>query len=106
MHMPDSKAAIPVYFHMHLVSDSTGETLISVARASSGQFKRVMPVEHLYALVRSPRQIDRVMDEIKAAPGIVMFTLLNPELREHLEKRCVELSIPTLAILDPVLEAV
>jgi hypothetical protein len=106
MHMPDSKVAIPVYFHMHLVSDSTGETLISVARASSGQFKRVMPVEHLYALVRSPRQIDRVMDEIQAAPGIVMFTLLNPELRDHLEQRCSELRIPTLAILDPVLEAV
>lgn len=105
MHMPD-KPSIPVYFHMHLVSDSTGETLISVARASSGQFRRVMPVEHLYALVRSPRQIDRVMEEIRAAPGLVMFTILNPDLRQHLEQRCKELSIPTLAVLDPVLEAV
>jgi regulator of PEP synthase PpsR (kinase-PPPase family) len=104
--MPDKPQTIPSYFHMHLVSDSTGETLISVARASSGQFKRVMPVEHLYALVRSPRQIDRVMEEIRAAPGIVMFTILNPELRRHLEQRCAELAIPTIAVLDPVLAAV
>ncbi len=104
--MPDKRPQIPIYFHMHLVSDSTGETLISIARAASGQFKRVMPVEHLYALVRSARQIERVMEEIKTAPGVVMYTILNPELRAQLEDRCRALGMPTIAVLDPVLEAV
>lgn len=104
--MPQDQPNLPIYFHIHLVSDSTGETLISVARASAAQFKRVMPVEHLYALVRSPRQLDRVMDEIETAPGLVMHTILNPELRRRLEERCARLNMPAVPVLDSVLDAV
>ena len=64
------------YFHLHLVSDSTGETLITVARAVAAQYANVTPVEHVYPLVRSQKQLDRVLDEIEEAPGIVLFTLL------------------------------
>ena len=63
------------YFHLHLVSDSTGETLITVARAVAAQYANVTPVEHVYPLVRSQKQLDRVLDEIEEAPGIVLFTL-------------------------------
>ena len=66
------------YFHLHLVSDSTGETLITVARAVAAQYANVSPVEHVYPLVRSQKQLDRVLDEIEEAPGIVLFTLLDP----------------------------
>ncbi len=104
--MPDTRPIQPSHFHIHLVSDSTGETLISVARAASGQFKQVMPVEHLYALVRSQRQLARVMEEIEAAPGIVMFTVLNPDLRRQLEQDCMALGMPAIAVMDPVLKAV
>ena len=68
------------YFHLHLVSDSTGETLITVARAVAAQYANVTPVEHVYPLVRSQKQLDRVLDEIEEAPGIVLFTLLEKDL--------------------------
>jgi regulator of PEP synthase PpsR (kinase-PPPase family) len=61
------------YFHLHLVSDSTGETLITVARAVAAQYANVTAVEHVYPLVRSQKQLDRVLDEIEEAPGIVLF---------------------------------
>jgi len=51
------------YFHLHLVSDSTGETLITVARAVAAQYANVTPVEHVYPLVRSQKQLDRVLAE-------------------------------------------
>ena len=72
------------YFHLHLVSDSTGETLITVARAVAAQYANVTPVEHVYPLVRSQKQLDRVLDEIEEAPGIVLFTLLEKDLVEVL----------------------
>ena len=72
--------AIGNYFHLHLVSDSTGETLITVARAVAAQYANVTPVEHVYPLVRSQKQLDRVLDEIEEAPGIVLFTLLEKDL--------------------------
>ena len=62
------------YFHLHLVSDSTGETLITVARAVAAQYANVTAVEHVYPLVRSQKQLDRVLDEIEESPGIVLFT--------------------------------
>jgi regulator of PEP synthase PpsR (kinase-PPPase family) len=91
------------YFHLHLVSDATGETLITVARAAAAQYTSVSPVEHMHPLVRSHKQLDRVLSEIEAAPGIVLYTLLDHELTERLEKTCRELGLPFLSILGPVL---
>ncbi len=95
---------IATYFNVHLVSDSTGETLAGVMRASAAQFDNILPIEHSYYLVRSARQMDRVLREIEAAPGVVMFTISNDDLREKLEQRCRESGIPFVAVLDPVLE--
>jgi len=91
------------YFHLHLVSDATGETLITVARAAAAQYVAVSPVEHMHPLVRSGKQLDRVLSEIENAPGIVLYTLLDPALTERLEKTCRELGVPCLSILGPVL---
>src|SRR3977135_3211906 len=76
------------YFHLHLVSDSTGETLITVARAVAAQYANVSPVEHVYPLVRTPKQLERVLVEIEENPGIVLFTLLDDELITSLEAKC------------------
>ncbi len=92
------------YFHLHLVSDSTGETLITVARAVAAQYANVTPVEHVYPLVRSQKQLDRVLGEIEEAPGIVLFTLLENDLVGRLEAKCRELNIPSLSVLGPVLQ--
>lgn len=93
-----------VYFNVHLVSDSTGETLAALMRASCAQFDNIIPLEHTYFLVRSARQMERVLLEIEAAPGVVMYTVSNIEQRERLEGRCRELGVPYVAVLDPVLD--
>lgn len=92
------------YFHLHLVSDATGETLITVARAATAQYTKVQPVEHMYPLVRTQKQLDRVLSEIEESPGIVLYTLLEDDLVARLEKHCRELSLPCLSILGPVLQ--
>jgi len=92
------------YFHLHMISDSTGETLITVARAVAAQYSNVSPVEHVYPLVRSQKQLDRVLAEIEEAPGIVLFTLLEKDLVERLEAKCQEINIPSLSIIGPVME--
>jgi regulator of PEP synthase PpsR (kinase-PPPase family) len=92
------------YFHLHLVSDSTGETLITVARAVAAQYANVTPVEHVYPLVRSQKQLDRVLDEIEESPGIVLFTLLEKDLVQRLEAKCKEINLPSLSIIGPVMQ--
>src|SRR3954468_23854868 len=92
------------YFHLHLVSDSTGETLITVARAVAAQYANVTPVEHVYPLVRSQKQLERALAEIEEAPGIVLFTLLEKDLVARLEAKCKEINVPSLSIIGPVMQ--
>jgi regulator of PEP synthase PpsR (kinase-PPPase family) len=93
------------YFHIHLVSDSTGETLNAMARAVCARFTDILPIEHIYALVRSTRQLDRALEEIAGAPGVVMHTIIDPNLRSALEEGCRRLEMPCIAALDPVVSA-
>ena len=98
-------APLASYFHVHLVSDSTGETLAAVLKATAAQFALARPLQHIYALIRSRPQMERALAEIEAAPGLVLYTVVNPDLRRLLEARCSELQAPAISILDPLTEA-
>ena len=91
------------YFHLHLVSDATGETLIAASRAAAAQYQGVASIEHVYPLVRSHAQLDRVIAEIDNAPGIVLFTLVDAELSRRLEASCEASGSPCLSVLSPIL---
>lgn len=91
------------YFHLHLVSDATGETLITVARAAAAQYAGVTAVEHLYPMVRTVKQLEMALAEIAEAPGLVLYTLLEEELLTLLEAKCRELGLPCMSVLGPVL---
>ena len=93
----------PGYFHLHLVSDATGETLITVARAAAAQYANVHPVEHLYPMVRSRKSLDSALAEIAEAPGLVLYTLLEEDLIALLENKCRELGLPCMSVLGPIL---
>ncbi|MFZ5835989.1 MAG: pyruvate, water dikinase regulatory protein [Pseudomonadota bacterium] len=101
-----SSPRLATYFHLHLVSDATGETLNSVTRAAVAQFDSGIPIEHTYALVRTTRHLDRVLSQIEDMPGIVIYTLVNYDLRDMLEQRCAELQLPCLSVLDPVVQII
>ena len=100
-----SPPRLATYFHVHLVSDSTGETLNAMARAVCARFDDVLPIEHIYALVRSKRQLERVLQEIREAPGVVLHTIVDQDLRAGLEQGCRELEMSCIAALDPLVSA-
>ena len=95
---------LPQYFHLHLISDATGETLKAIAKAVAVQYTEIREIEHVHALTRTKPQLDRVIQEIEAAPGMVLYTLLNEDLRSFLEERCRQLGVPCVSILDPILD--
>ena len=91
-------------FHLHLVSDSTGETVSSVSRAALVQFEDVEPEEHIWTLVRTKGQLEKVLAGIDAHPGVVMFTLVSRELRRTLRQHCDAKRIPCIPVLGPVIK--
>ena len=92
------------FFHLHLVSDATGETLTTIAKAASVQYPQIRAIEHVYPLVRTKRQLERVLQEVQSAPGIVLYTIVNTELTTLLEQRCRELQVPSLHVLEPIMK--
>jgi regulator of PEP synthase PpsR (kinase-PPPase family) len=94
----------PSYFHLHLISDATGETLTTIAKAAAVQYAQIRPIEHVHPLVRTQRQLDRAIQEIESAPGIVLYTVVNEALQTALEQRCRELNVPCLHVLEPIMK--
>jgi len=99
----EAERSVRSYFHLHLVSDATGETLIAISRAAAAQYEGVSALEHVYPLVRSQVQLDRVLTEIETAPGIVLYTLVDTALSSKLEEFCVQVGSPSMSILNPIL---
>ena len=93
------------YFHIHLISDATGETITRVARAAAANYASHTPIEHLHVMVRSKAELDAALREVERAPGIVLYTLAGRELKSRLEEACAELGLPCVSILDPAIAA-
>ena len=95
---------VPIAFHLHLISDATGETLTTMAKAAAVQYAQVRPIEHVHPLVRTHKQLERVLKEVEQAPGIVLYTVVKKELIEEIERRCRELKVPALHVLQPIMK--
>ncbi len=92
-------------FHLHLISDSTGETVGLVARACISQFEGVETHEHIWPMIRTEEQVDEILDAIRELPGMVLYTLVYEDIRKRLEDGCRRLMVPHIPVLDPVIAA-
>ncbi len=89
-------------FHLHLISDSTGETVSSVARAALAQFETVEPDEHVWSLVRTPAQLEKVLLAVEEEPGVVLYTVVNQTLSDTIKQFCHQRNLPCIPVLSRV----
>lgn len=91
------------FFHLHLVSDATGETLLAAGRAAAAQYKHARAIEHVYPMIRTEKQLMKVLEEIEEEPGIVLYTLVDQELALKMDEHLAGLGLPFVSVLEPVL---
>lgn len=91
-------------FHLHLISDSTGETLLAASRAVLAQYDSARAVEHISSLVSTKEHLERVLLEIDSEPGIVLYTMADEKLARSIDSRCAEMGIPVVNLLRPVVD--
>jgi len=91
-------------FHLHMISDATGETLIAVGRAVASQYETQRAVEHIYPLIRTREQLRDVLAKIHHTPGIVLYTFADKKLGDEVKKFCQHLTLPSISVLDPVFD--
>ena len=88
---------------LHLVSDATGETLNSIARATVAQFEHAHVVYHRWNLIRTRLHLHRVLEGIEADPGPVLSSMIDRRLKGELDAACNHLNVQVMNVLDPVL---
>lgn len=91
------------FFHLHLISDATGETLLAAGRAAAAQYKDARAIEHIYPLIRNEKQLMKVFDDIEEEPGIVLYTMVDQSLSRMIDERCGAMGLPYVSVLEPVL---
>ena len=91
------------FFHLHLISDATGETLLAAGRAASAQYKDARSIEHIYPLIRTEKQLMKVFEDIEEEPGIVLYTVVDQALARQIDDRCAAMGLPCVSVLEPVL---
>src|SRR3954453_10617366 len=96
---------MPTGLNLHLLSDSTGETLELIAKACLAQFEGVEMLRHLWPMVRSEGHLDRVLDDVERRPGLVLYTLVNSVIRRELEQKTRRRGIYAVSVLDPAVPA-
>lgn len=91
------------YFHLHLISDATGETLLAAGRAAAAQYTNARSIEHMYPLIRTEKQLQKVLEGIDAEPGIVLYTVVDKKLAKLIDEACSQMGVPCVSVLEPVL---
>src|SRR5690606_24509378 len=91
------------FFHLHMISDATGETLLAAGRAAAAQYNSARAIEHIYPLIRTEKQVMKVFDDIEEEPGIVLYTVVDQALARQIDDRCATMGLPCVSVLEPVL---
>ena len=89
---------------IHIVSDSTGETLNRAVTATIAQFPSVNKEEVFWPMIRSEKQVDEVIDDISKRPGLVVLSILDENHRKRLEEGCKKINILFRSPLDELYE--
>jgi regulator of PEP synthase PpsR (kinase-PPPase family) len=92
-------------YHLHLVSDSTGETTQKVLAACLAQFEGIEVTQHLWPMVLGKTQLDEAAKGVERNPGPVLFTLVDEKMRMALVKELSVLSVPMISVIDPAIDA-
>ncbi|MEM9098556.1 MAG: pyruvate, water dikinase regulatory protein [Pseudomonadota bacterium] len=89
--------------HIHLISDSTGETLLTTIRAVLAPFEHVPVTLHQSVFVRSTTDVEAALTQLRKDPGLVCHTLVNQDHRRMIDAACEELSQFSIPLLDPLI---
>jgi hypothetical protein len=91
---------------LHVVSDSTGETATRLVHALEAQFPDQPFEEVRHPQVESVEHLALAVNRAKGRPAVVVYTLVEPELREEMRRLCRRARLHYCDLLGHPIEAV
>ena len=92
--------------HIYLISDSTGETVSTIARSIYARFENINFIENKWALIRTEKQIDKIIETIKNKKGVVLYTMINTKLEDYLKRECSDINVTSHNVLDSIINKI
>lgn len=89
---------------IYICSDSVGETTEAVAKATIKQFHTNQVKLKRYSHLQDEDEIRNVVSEAAASNALIMYTLVQPELREMMRQEAVRHNIATVDIMGPAMQ--
>ena len=91
---------------LHIVSDATGETATRLVAALEAQFPDQPFEEVRHPRVETVDDLRFVVDRAKGRPAVVVYTIVEPELREAMKDFCRRAKLHYCDILGPPLASI
>jgi [pyruvate, water dikinase]-phosphate phosphotransferase / [pyruvate, water dikinase] kinase len=91
---------------LHMVSDSTGETAQRLVQALEAQFPDQEFQEIRHPRVESVADLQLAVERMKGRPAVVIYTLVEPELRESMRMLCRNAKLHYCDLLGHPIEAI
>ncbi|MBY6272204.1 MAG: phosphoenolpyruvate synthase regulatory protein [Caldibacillus debilis] len=90
---------------IYVVSDSVGETVELVTRAAVSQFNGSSVELKRVPYVEDKETVDEVIQVVKMNGGMIVFTLVKPEIRRYLSEQAEKNNIRAVDVLGPLMDA-
>jgi [pyruvate, water dikinase]-phosphate phosphotransferase / [pyruvate, water dikinase] kinase len=95
---------VPV--ELHMISDATGETAQRLVQALEAQFPEQEFVEIRHPRVETAVDLRLAVERMKGRAAVVVYTLVEPELRETMRQLCRRAKLHYCDLLGHPIEAI
>jgi regulator of PEP synthase PpsR (kinase-PPPase family) len=102
--MPYAPPVTPV--ELHMISDATGETAQRLVQALEAQFPEQECLEIRHPRVESIADLRLAVDRMKGRSAVVVYTLVDPEMRESMRALCRKARLHYCDLLGHPIEAI
>ncbi len=91
---------------LHIVSDATGETATRLVMALEAQFPDETFDEIRHPRIETVEDLQLAVERAKGRPAVLVYTLVQPELREEMRVLCRRARVHYCDILGPPLASI
>jgi regulator of PEP synthase PpsR (kinase-PPPase family) len=91
---------------LHIVSDATGETATRLVMALEAQFPDETFEEIRHPRIETVEDLQLAVERAKGRPAVLVYTLVQPELREEMRNLCRRAKVHYCDILGPPLASI
>ncbi|MFQ5737797.1 MAG: pyruvate, water dikinase regulatory protein [Acidobacteriota bacterium] len=90
-------------FHLHIISDGTGDTAYRMLQAAMAQFQEDVVITR-YTNVREESQLRAILSAAASQPSLVAYTFVTEELKRSLERLAPEQGVESIDLLGPLMQ--